>query len=349
MKLNHFTLWVVSCFLLFACDKAPQVSTDMSETFYLQNNGADMPVFVRGNGESKVFVLLLHGGPGDGGLKYRGHTYSDLLEKEYAMVYWDQRHQGNSHGHMSKEDITIDMMVEDTYALVKVLKERYGDDISLFLMGHSWGGLLGTSFMIKEDYQNEINGWIESGGAHDFPFMNQEIIKRFKEIAPVEIAAENHTKEWNEVLEFVNGIDTSAISTEEITLLNEYAGKCENLIKNLNAKSQSELSELELYFLGADNPFTTTNNQLFLPESFYQEIVSTSLTNELHKITTPTLLCWGRYDFKVPYQLGQSALEKISTSDKFLKIYENAGHSSMRYEPEQFAADVIEFIEMYKN
>lgn len=334
--------------LALSCNKEPEISAEMNEHFYLRNNGADMPVFVRGNGNSNVFILLLHGGPGDGGLKYRGHTYSDLLEEKYAMVYWDQRHQGNSHGHLKNEAITIDNMVEDTYVLIQTLKERYGQDISLFLLGHSWGGTLGSAFMIKEDYQNEVNGWIESGGAHDFPLMNIELIKKIQEIAPVEIANGNNTEEWNEALTYVNSLDPTNLSLDEIGTLNSWGGTCEKLITTLSDKSESNLGELELYFLGPDNPVTVSNNALLLPDSFYEEIVSTSLTNDLDKITTPTLLCWGRYDFKVPYQLGETALEKISTPDKFLKIYDKAGHSSMRYQPELFVQDVVTFIETFK-
>ena len=212
MKITPFLILTFVLFFAIACEKAPQHSDKMNETFFLRNKGADMPVFVRGNEASNVFVLLLNGGPGDGGLKYRGHTYSDLLEEDYAMVYWDQRHQGNSHGHLDDIDFTIDMMVEDTYTLIQTLKVRYGNDISIFLMGHSWGGTLGTAFMVKDDYQHEINGWIEVDGAHDFPLMNIEIVKMIKELGPSEIAAGINVEEWNNALAFVNSLDTTKIS-----------------------------------------------------------------------------------------------------------------------------------------
>jgi pimeloyl-ACP methyl ester carboxylesterase len=349
MKYTLLLFWATALFLITACNKEPQVSSEMSETFYLQNNGADMPVFARGNGESKVFILLLHGGPGDGGLKYRGHTYSDLLEKEYAMVYWDQRHQGNSHGHMKTENITIDMMVEDTYALIQTLKSRYGDDISIFLMGHSWGGTLGTAFMLKDDYQHEIKGWIEVDGAHDFPLMNVEIIKMINEIGPSEILVGNNTVEWNEALEFANGLDTNNINFDQAIELNGFAGKLERDLTFLNPKSESNLGAFELNFTGPNNPMTANVNVLNLPEEFYEELILFSATSELEKITIPTLLQWGRYDFKVPPSVGQTTFDAISSADKYLKIYENAGHSPMRYEPELFVEDMIDFIEAFKH
>ncbi|MFT5821140.1 MAG: pimeloyl-ACP methyl ester carboxylesterase [Crocinitomix sp.] len=349
MKLKHLIFSSFICFLLIACNKEPIVNSEMSETFYLRNNGTDMPVFVRGNGESKVFVLLLHGGPGDGGLKYRGHTYSDLLEDEYAMVYWDQRHQGNSHGHMEDTDFTIDMMVEDTYALIQTLKVRYGDDISVFLMGHSWGGTLGTAFMLKDDYQHEVNGWIEVDGAHDFQLMNREMIRMINTIGQAELDANHHNTLWTEIIAYANSLDTNNISLDETIQLNSYAGRIEGLFDQLNEKSQSNLGDLELNFTGPNNPTAADINDLQIPSDFYDELINYSATPMLHKITTPTLLQWGEFDFKVPPKMGEITFNEISSTDKFLKIYQHSGHSPMRYEPALFVSDMIAFIEAYKN
>lgn len=348
MKISlHLTL-VIALFTAISCSKEAKLEQDMADHFYLRNNGSDMPVYVHGNGASKVFILLLHGGPGDGGLKYRNHTFSNSIEEKYAMVYWDQRHQGNSQGHMKDSDFTIDQMVEDTHFLIKSLKLRYGNDISLFLMGHSWGGTLGTAYMLKDDYQNEVNGWIESAGAHDFPMINIELTKMLKTTANAEIAAGNHTAKWTEIRDYANTINIDNITTEQATQLNEYAGVAETLIKGLNTKTQSQLGDLEKFFFNPNDPLGVLLNGEQIPPSFYEELVSLSLTDQLNKITTPTLLQWGEYDFKVPKTIAEKAYEKINTTHKYLRIYNKSGHSSMRYEPELFVQDLVDFIEKYK-
>lgn len=348
MKMRISILMLIMGTFLMACKKEADISKTMDEQFYVRSGDADMPVYVRGNGTSNVFILILHGGPGDGGFKYANHPFSNALEKDYAMVYWDQRHQGNSHGHLKAEEVTIDAMVEDTYTVIKTLKSRYGNDISLFLMGHSWGGALGTAFMIKDDYQYEVKGWIESAGAHDFPLMNKEIIKMIQTIAPTEIQNGNSVEKWQEALDYVNQIDTNNITIKQTTKLNQYGGICENLITTLNPKSTSELGDLERLFLSQDNPIITTSNQAQIPESFYEEISRLSLTDQLHKIETPTLLLWGKYDFKVPPGLAKKALEKLGTPNKFLTVFDQSGHSSMRYQPGDFVENVRLFIEAYK-
>mgnify|MGYP006233814703 CR=1 FL=1 len=348
---NHKLVWVLSLMvltLLSSCKKEPVISADMNDQFYVRRGGSDMPVRVVGNGSSNVFVLLLHGGPGDGSLKYRNHPFSDALEKDYAIAYWDQRHQGNSHGHLSESDITIEAMVEDTYAVIQTLKQRYGNDISVFLMGHSWGGLLGTAYMVTKNYQHEVKGWIESAGAHDYPLMNKSMITMVQEIAPEEITKGNHVEKWEEILGYVNELDPNDVTPEQATKLNSYAYQCEGMIEELGSKSTSSLGSVQQAFLTSDNPITTFANKAQMPEKLTLSILETSLTDELYKIQVPTLMLWGKYDFAVPSAIAEEALLNIGTPNKALKIYEESGHSSMRYQPEEFVTDVKAFIEANK-
>jgi len=97
-----------------------------------------MPAYVFGNVESDVFIVVLHGGPGGTGMDYRVGTYKNDLEDQYAMVYFDQRGQGMAKGHLTGDEMTAEVMSEDVFVLAKALKERYGQDISLFLIGPNW-------------------------------------------------------------------------------------------------------------------------------------------------------------------------------------------------------------------
>ena len=83
--------------MLFACTTP---NDDFYERFYFRtSDGADLAVQIDGQIASKVFILLLHGGPGAGGVySYNEGIYADRLEYNYAMVYLDQRGQGASQG-----------------------------------------------------------------------------------------------------------------------------------------------------------------------------------------------------------------------------------------------------------
>ena len=62
--------------------------------FFVKNAGAEMPVYIKGNIESKVFILFVHGGPGGSASLASFIPVSKELEKDYAFAYWDQRASG---------------------------------------------------------------------------------------------------------------------------------------------------------------------------------------------------------------------------------------------------------------
>ena len=347
MKKLIFILFI-SLLGLFACQKDVILTEQMDESFYVRTNHADIPAYVYGNGASKVFVILLHGGPGGSGLEYRFGAYAQELEKRYAVVYTDQRHQGSAHGHLKDEEITVDAMVEDVHFLVQTLKLRYGNDIRLFLLGHSWGGTLGTAYMVKDDYQHELNGWIEVDGAHDIPMLNIELVKMILAIGNEEVTAGRNTTEWAPILDYVNAIDTTNISFDQTGQLNAYGHEIEDLLTEIYPSTDTSYSSFEYYFRSPTNPLTSAITGAQLPQAFLEEVEATSLTNQLNHITIPTLIQWGEYDFVVPPALGYSAFNHISSTNKFLKIYSHSGHSPMVNEPDPFTAHLIAFIEQFK-
>ncbi|RMG69745.1 MAG: alpha/beta fold hydrolase, partial [Bacteroidetes bacterium] len=139
------------------------------ETLYLRHAGADMPTYVHGNAAEKVFLIVLHGA-GSYGLAFRDGAFTAELEPRYAVVYWDQRGQSMAQGHYDRPEDIVSLMAGDVEALVAVLKHHYGKDIHLFLLGHSWGGALGTSVLVRPGRQDWFRGWIAVDAAHDFPF-----------------------------------------------------------------------------------------------------------------------------------------------------------------------------------
>jgi pimeloyl-ACP methyl ester carboxylesterase len=346
MNIQKIIVLLLSFILLLSCSKTAELSTNQSDVMYVRNKGADMPAYIYGNAASKVFIVLIHGGPGGNGLEYRGGQYAEELETDYAMVYWDQRGQGMSQGNYPTEDITINTMAEDLFVLVKSLKYRYGTDIKVFLLGHSWGGMLGTAYMINPTYQAEVAGWIESNGAHDIPLLNTNAIRMFKEIGQQQIAQGVAVADWQEMVDFANTVDTSNISNEEGGKINEFGFKAESIHSEVfQGTITNDQSAFQQVFFNPTNPLTSYligNNTAYLLEN---EVESTSLTNQLYKITQPTLLLWGKYDFVVSPALGYSAYDLISSTDKELVIFEHSGHSPMDNEPTPFVAAIKQFVE----
>ena len=336
---------LLSILALFAgCQKTDLAG--LNETIYVKNKGADMPVYVRGNGASKCFVVLVHGGPGGNGLEYSIGKSQELMEEEMAFAYWDQRGQGMAQGHYSSAELTVSQMADDLKAVVLTMKAYYGDDSKIIIMGHSWGGTLGTKFMIDPNNQNLVAGWIEADGAHDIPKLNVSGVKLFRKVAAEQIAEGNSTDKWTEILNWANDINTNSISVAEGGEINEKAYEAEELLLNDGVLASGDDSYAPL--LSPTNLFTSSLTGNITSRVLDPEVESTSLTDSLFKITVPCLFLWGKYDFVVAPQLGFDALNKVSSVDKQLIIFQESGHSPMANEPEIFAQVVIDFVEKLK-
>lgn len=331
----------ILCLILIACSKD---KSEQYERFYIRFDGADLAVQVEGNITSNIFILVLHGGPGSNGLAYNIGKYSDILESEYAMVYLDQRGHGASQGKYEKNKVTLLQLAKDAEEVVKVLKLKYGTQSKVFLMGHSWGGLIGTKALIDTDIQNNIAGWIEADGAHDIPKLNRDLVKMFRFYAKEQISKGNNIDFWKiEILGLINEIDTNNITYAQSLAMNKIAYKAEALIPEVNKPEKYTVDKFSL----SKSPYGIMSiiSSNFTAIAINDETESASLTDKLFKIHVPTLLIWGKYDFVTPPSLGQDAFDLISSEVKYFHILNNSGHSAMIYEPVKFTNLVKEFVE----
>lgn len=337
---------IIFCLLSSCSEKEIVLSEDLNETIFIRNEGSDMPVFLRGNALSNKLIILLHGGPGDSSVAYMDDDFALHLCKQYAFAFWDQRAQGNSHGHTDGSTLNIDQVVEDLHLLVNTMNEIFGDDTEIYLMGHSWGGAVGTAYLQKDNYQSNIAGFIQISGGYDFPLINKEVIKLMNTLNNSSEKPTNNAV-WDEAIEFANSIDTTQIlSRDDALTLNRYSGE---ILREHFLEEHYDIpftGELEDKDISMSNSQTVTMNALgvFLTDDFLNNVLNLSLSTDLNKIEIPVLFVWGKYDLKVPPSLGQFAYEAISSNDKTFKIYEHAGHSAMNEDPTQFINDVKDFI-----
>lgn len=109
----------------------------------------------------KPVLIMLHGGPGADyrsllRLADRFDGYS--LADHYYILFWDQRGAGLSQRH-DQGVLTIDQYDADLLAIV----DRYAPGQQVTLVGHSWGGMYGTSFIDRHPQRVKEAVFIETG------------------------------------------------------------------------------------------------------------------------------------------------------------------------------------------
>jgi len=122
--MKYFALLIFIILFINSCKK--EDLGNLNDFFYLRNDGADLPVYVEGNGYSKKFVIVIHGGPGGDAQIYNNFSkaFSKTLEDNFAMVYYDQRGSGTSVGKFNGDLLNVNQHVEDLEKLITLLKSQ---------------------------------------------------------------------------------------------------------------------------------------------------------------------------------------------------------------------------------
>ncbi len=333
---------------LSSCQKEViTIGTHVSETFYVQNNGASMRVLVEGNTSGKVFIVFVHGGPGTGSYFYDTDYIRNNIGNRYAMVYWDERNAGGSQGGSDGKDLSLAQMTDDLRKVLVVLKSRYGQDCSLFLIGHSFGGLLTASFMVSGDNQAMIKGWIFADGSHNYPLNDSLTWQMLLTNGEQQIALNKNKAWWEEIVTYCHD-HSGNFSYDESRQLEKYAGEAEGYF--------DVVAHVDLYELIRKNavrydwPLSSMLvNYLYSSEAgFNRDLAKTEFSSYLHTVTVPVLILYGKYDFVCPEGLGEDLYNSIGSEDKQIVISPVSGHSIMLQDEVLFCKEVNGFADTHK-
>lgn len=156
---------------------------------FLQSN--DASVFYsqsQGSKPNSPTILVLHGGPGSGSYSIRAQ-FCDSLDKEYHMIYFDQRATGRS-------SWTDSFILDDYLDDIENLRRTLNVD-SWYLFSASWGTVLANEYALR--YPDRVKGVINWGGLIAAQSETKEMIRHI-----VAYYKRNHNtsqaESWNSLL-----------------------------------------------------------------------------------------------------------------------------------------------------
>jgi len=342
-------VFFLSLLLLFpGCQKEKiSISENASEVFYVENAGASMRVLVEGNTASNTFILVIHGGPGVSSYFYDTKYINQNLGDKFAMVYWDQRNAGASQGTSNGANLHLDQMVEDLKKVIEVLKFRYGQDMSLFLLGHSFGGLIAADFITRPGYQSMIKGLINVDGSHNYPLNDTLTRKALLAEGNYQVTQKRNVGDWEPIISYCNSHQGN-FSLEESQQLENFATKAEDYIDSI--KHINMVAQVLKYAIADKYPITAILSNLLYSEdsNFNGELAVTQFSSSLNIVTIPVLVLWGKYDFTCPLALGKDFYNRISSIDKSMVISSYSGHNMILQDKKFFCDEVNTFVSKYR-
>ena len=278
--------------------------------FFIRSNGADMPVWVKGQTDSDTVIIYLHGGPGDGCIHF-SLVPQAFIEDTCMVVYWDQRHAGQSQGNPSIGDSRMEDYIADTDLVIETVRLRYNPS-RIFLLGNSWGASVGMAYLVHgDDYQarqEKVTGFISTFGTCDYTLSYAYAAPRIVSFAEERIAGGTDTDTWEECLGFYNSTPALA-DVEDLRTHTRYVMESGGYTVE-NSASQSPDIDMLAFTLASPValfPLILTNIANDGNKEFISWLVSdNSLSSELSRLSVPACIISGRKDLQATWQAGLS-------------------------------------------
>ncbi len=336
--MRKFTRCLALLLLTSACNEAPKL--DMQ--FFLENESAVMPVLVEGNTNSKTFVIMVHGGPGGSSItSYHASRLMEGLLDEFAFVYYDQRCAGTSQGNCDPHRLTIEKFVGDLDQLITLIHYHYGDDVSIFLHGHSWGSSLSMAYAIAHP-ENSLKGIILLAGPHNFRLTNREAKQSILGFGKRMIDLGIQTDSWRSLMAEVKDQDPNTL--DGLMAINEAANATNAVLIKMDS-IQTLLPDVHIRsgITGIIPGFLAK-----LGEDFQMELLDMDYSDQLPNLQIPVAMYAGRYDFVIPPSVVTDAYERLTTPNADFYVFEKSGHSPIFSENTLYMERLKDFVLLHR-
>ena len=336
--MKRFTRFFTLLLMLAGCSKAPE----LDKRFFLENDESVMPVLVEGNTHSKTFIIMIHGGPGGSSISsyHSTQVMQDLLD-DFAFVYYDQRCAGSSQGNCDPGQLSIKKYVEDLDQLITLIHYHYGDDISIFLHGHSWGSSLSMAYAVEHP-ESSIKGIILLAGPHHFRLTNREARQTILDFGQQMIEQGIQSDKWQFLMDEVGDQDPNTL--EGLVAINEAANATNAVLIKMDS---IDTSTPDLHLRSATTG-VIPGLVAKLGEGFQQELLNMDFSDQLPDLRLPVAMYAGRYDFVIPPSVVIDAYERLHTPEKDFYIFERSGHAPVFSENAAYLERVKDFVLLYR-
>jgi pimeloyl-ACP methyl ester carboxylesterase len=306
------------------------VSRSIASLEKVNLGGQEQWILIRSIDITKPVILFLHGGPGTSNMCLL-RKYTDELEKHFIVVTWDQRGAGKSYQAINPHSsMTIDRFVLDTGELTQLLCHRF-DQKKIFLVGHSWGSLIGILSIQK--YPDSYHAYIGTGQIVNM--QENEQISYDWTLAQATKAKDNQAiRTLTEIGNPPYAGDGQKKMMTQRRLLGKYGGELYGSQKGAFPLIFSSLiSATEYTLLDKVNFFKGifASNHLL-----WQKLLTINLKKQELSFKVPIYFALGKHDYEVPSVIAEQYFEMIEAPKKELIWFENSAHLANIEENEKF-------------
>ncbi|WP_214480527.1 alpha/beta hydrolase [Bacillus sp. SM2101] len=283
-------------------------------------------VLMRGKNKKNPILLFLHGGPGTAQIGF-APKFQRELEEHFVVVNWDQKGAGKSYAsNIPVSSMNIDQFLLDLHELIEELLQRFKQE-KLYLVGHSWGSVLGSLFISK--YPELIHAYIGVGQVVNME-RNEEISYEYTLHKANET---NNKKALEQLMKIGNPPYKDQVDLFlQRKWLRKFGGSFHNM--SLSKFILSSISFREYSFV--DLVKYMANGERFSINNLWDELMEVNLIKQAHTFKVPVFYCVGRYDYQTPHELVVDYFNIVEAPKKELIWFENSAHAPNFEEPNKF-------------
>jgi pimeloyl-ACP methyl ester carboxylesterase len=283
-------------------------------------------ISVRGFDESAPLMLFLHGGPGTAQIMFTRKPQRDL-ERSFIVVNWDQRGAGKSYSkQIDPADMTVERFVLDTEELISLLLSRFGTR-KLFLVGHSWGSIMGVKTV--EKHPEWIHAYVGMGQIVHM-VRGERISYRFT----LDEARKRKNRKAMRELERIGAppykdLASAGIQRKWLYKFNgaTFEGSTIGTLLRNTSLQDAGIRDIARFIRGT----------MFSLRSLEEQQMNIDFLSQPPVLRVPVYLCCGRRDYNVPFELAVELYEKLTAPRKEIVWFERSGHLPNYEEPGAFA------------
>jgi len=300
--------------------------------------GQEQYLIIRGVDRNKPVMLFLHGGPGSPEYSFMKEKNRGL-EKDFVMVYWEQRGAGKSYSNkIPASSMNIAQFISDTRELSLLLAKRFKKD-KIYIMGHSWGSLLGI--LTANKYPELYYAYFGIGQV-----CNQYKAEKIAYAWVKEQAQIQNNKHALEGLSKITMPDSTATSAEwsdylmtERNYVSQFGGGVTHTMTNMFPLVKILLNTKE-YTVGDKINFL--KGSLYSLDHLWPEVIKCNLFQDIDSMRLPVYIFQGKYDHQTSYVVAKDFYNQLKAPHKEFFTFEHSAHSPVMEEPDKFNAIIRE-------
>lgn len=319
-------------------------SNGIDEKLYVNINGQEQYVFIKGMDVNSPIVLNLHGGPANPDAFFTYEFAKEIID-EFTYVSWDQRGCGRTYYKNKCTDpqnksADFEQAIKDVDELVKYLCMRFNKD-KVILMGHSYGSLLGASYVSRHPERVEkYIGIGQSVSIKDTQKMNYSeavdlLIDDKKKREELETAYQRLEKSFN----FENLMKFQRL-TVPCFIANMPKIKQTNQIKLILSSPDLAFNDLR-WLVGILN----WKAHYIRNKKLLDYTLSANIYDVANEYDVPMYFISGEYDKSCRVDLLKKYYDEIVALNKKIVIMKACGHSPQIDEPVLFAKEVKQLLQ----